>query len=316
MSISTVQRTLAAKCAASSTEQSLVSPSSLFSCQRGALGALFFSHRARVLGLTLGLCLALAAPVPAHILWIVPSTFHPEAHGLVKIALRLGMPSKPDALPRVRSSIERFLVFCGEEGEGEAEGFEPQGLEGLDPAGIFRPAETGPCTIVYASHPTPLDPPLEAGKFESYLEDEGLEPVLAYRAQHGESGLPGREAFSRSIKSLLAAPGYALRDRVRGLPLELVLENEDVAKGRIELQLLFRGKPLAQALVKVHRFGQDDVVTEARTGENGDVELQIGPGQWLISAVHAERSDAPEIDWRSWWASLTFELGGGESAAP
>jgi uncharacterized GH25 family protein len=240
----------------------------------------------------------------AHDLWIEPSTFHPQADDLVKLALRLGHPSAPELVPRTDSSIERFEVLRREEG-GATTSIEPQGLEGLDPAGIFRPRASGDYTVVYVSRPSYLELPAE--RFESYLRQEGLDGIAALRARRGETGASGREAFSRSIKSLLVMPGGALRDQPRGLPLELVLTAADSWAGSARMHLLFEGRPLAGVLVEAMRLGHDQVEAAARSDSDGAVELAIGAGAWLITAVHAEASSSPEADWRSWWASLTFE---------
>ena len=40
------------------------------------------------------------------------------------------------------------------------------------------------------------------------------------------------------------------------------------------------------------------------------------PGDWMLRLVHMERSDARDVDWRSWWANLTFSLPEAPTAAP
>jgi uncharacterized GH25 family protein len=70
--------------------------------------------------------------------------------------------------------------------------------------------------------------------------------------------------------------------------------------------LLFRGKPIANVLVVA--LNKDETV-HGRTDAKGRVALRLTrPGMWLIKAVHMEPAPAgAEVDWESWWASITFD---------
>lgn len=49
-----------------------------------------------------------------------------------------------------------------------------------------------------------------------------------------------------------------------------------------------------------------------RTDARGRARFRLDrSGTWLVRLVHMEPSSEAGIDWRSYWASLTFELGSG-----
>src|SRR5205085_894842 len=102
-------------------------------------------------------------------------------------------PRLPDRHRRHRRQGAR-----GDRGGGRPIGGEP----GDDPAGTIALRRPGAALAVYRSRPTPVR--LEAAAFESYLRDEGLDAVIAWRAANGESGAPGVEIFSRNAKTVLA----------------------------------------------------------------------------------------------------------------
>ena len=196
--------------------------------------------------------------------------------------------------------------------------------------GPTRPARS-PCAspgvaiALYRSRPSPVR--LEAEAFESYLRDEGLDRVIATRAAHGESQQPGTEIFSRNAKAMLVAPGPAASGsdaqrwrRPVGLTLELVPETDPrplAAGGAFAMRLLYRGKPLAGALVKAYPKDGNERRLAARTDAQGRVRFVLPEGGvWLISAVHM--IDAPAASgarWESLWASLTFDAGAAGTVA-
>ena len=100
-----------------------------------------------------------------------------------------------------------------------------------------------------------------------------------------------------------------------GFTLELVPRRSPAALhpgGELPVLLLFRGKPIANVLVVAMSRDDPEKAVSARTDAKGLVTLRIAhTGFWLVKAVHMEAAppDA-EVDWESWWASLTFDLPG------
>ena len=177
--------------------------------------------------------------------------------------------------------------------------------------------------IGFHGKPNALELPAE--KFNAYLEQEGLDAVLAWRAEHGQMNQPGREIYSRCAKSLLltgpanganqAADGVDRADRLLGFTLELMAERRPDrlrAGESLPLRLLYEGRPLAGALVTARQRADPHQRIALRSDADGRVMLPLAhPGDWLVNAVHMR--PAPEgsgADWESLWASLTFSSGG------
>src|ERR1051325_6023307 len=252
------------------------------------------------------LCLLLAGRALAHDFWIEPSTFHPASGQLVTAALRVGQKLDGEPLPRIPPLIDRF-VLRGAAGESEV-----IGRPGSDPAGIARVADGGLHWLANQSNAYPVT--LEAQKFEDYLREEGLERIVAARANSGQSAAPGRERFYRCAKALLETPGSAAAiDQPLGFTLELVPQRNPYAQpGALPLTLLFRGKPAAGVLVVAMNKAKPVNAVRARTDACGKARLSLPrPGFWLIKAVQMEPAPAGAgVEWESWWASITFELPG------
>ncbi len=234
------------------------------------------------------LCALAATRADAHDLWIEPSTFRPAAGGLVTVSLRVGQKLVGEPLPRIPQLVDRFVL-------GDAPMI---GMTG-------RVAAAGPQWIGYQSNAYPVT--LDAAKFEAYLREEGLERVIDLRAERGQSAAPGRERFYRCAKALIG-PGAALPAPL-GFTLELIPQATP-RRGKLPLTLLFRGKPAANVLVVAMSKSDPDNAVRARTDAKGRVTLPIAhDGFWLIKAVHMQAAPAgADVDWESWWASITFEL--------
>jgi len=255
--------------------------------------------------LALTTALAVAPPARAHDFWIEPSTFEPPLGVHFAVALFVGEGLVGQPVPRDPSRIERFVL----EGSRAAK---IDGRKGAHPAGFARAREPGLQVVAYESDFAAIE--LEAAKFEAYLLSEGLERIVALRAQRGESEKPGREMYARCAKALVAVGGVtAGADRVLGMPLELVAEPNPyrLAPGAtLELRLLYQGAPLEGALVVGLSRASPAEPLFARTDSDGRAALELPTsGMWLVKAVHmVESEERSRADWASYWASLTFEL--------
>jgi hypothetical protein len=251
-------------------------------------------------------------PLPAHDLWIAPSSFTPTVGEPLRLHLVLGGGEEVERVPRADAGIVRF-VAVGPEG-----GAQPvPGLDGLDPAGFLRPAIPGWYTILYESSPsfTTLAPET----FRAYLLEKGLRPARG-PASSAKAEEPTTELFRRSLKARIhvASPGDAEPsdpggEEPAGLPFELVLEHANApaqpeAGHDVVLRLLLDGAPLAGSLVEVRRLDQQGSGPSARTDIGGRLRLTLGPGSWLATAVHLDAARPATADWESVWTSLTFEL--------
>jgi len=179
--------------------------------------------------------------------------------------------------------------------------------------------------VVFDSQPNVLT--LSADSFHAYLHDEGLNFIKSKREATGAASQPGRERYRRYVKTLLQVAGSTATSQqshasgkamdmtyatVVGQRLELVPVNDPLllSPGKsLGVKVLFEGKPLAGALLKAwHKRGGQTVMVRATTGADGIVEFDLPyAGPWMISVVHmVQVTGAPDIDWDSFWGSLTF----------
>jgi uncharacterized GH25 family protein len=248
----------------------------------------------------------------AHEFWLEPTAFNASAGGPIGIYVCNGSGFEGWSLPRDPRRIEAF-VATGPDGAHPV-----VGLDGSEPAGIVRLTAPGGYVIAYRSNRSMTVQADET--FDEYLSEKGLDTILARRKQQGHRGGRVRESYSRYAKALVqigASPGVV--DRAMGLPLELVAEQDLLLKGANSVddadetrtfRLLYRGKPLAGALVAAVRPGTTDTDRTARTDRDGRVSFGLGKdGAWRITAVHmVQPPKGVDADWDSLWASLTFEL--------
>ena len=251
--------------------------------------------------------LGLAARAAGHDFWIEPSTFRPVPGAEVFVSLRVGQDFRGDPVPRKTALISRFALVS-DAGDAQIDG-----LPGADPAGSFLAPAAGPVWIAYRSGRTPIT--LEAERFEKYLSEEGLEHVSKERARRGESGKPGREVYSRSVKSLLvsgeAPAGASGFGRALGLTLEILLDADPrrAVPGRLPIRILREGGPAEGLLVVAMNQASPDRKIRARTDGRGAATLDLPDGGvWLVKAVQMGPAPAGvDADWESVWTSLTFE---------
>jgi uncharacterized GH25 family protein len=160
---------------------------------------------------------------------------------------------------------------------------------------------------------------LAADKFTAYLQDDGLDNVVALRRQRNETTKPGREAYRRCAKTLLLAgpadPTDQTFARPTGQILEIIPEQNPYALkagAALTVRLLYEGKPLRRALVQVWQRGAPGQTATRRTklytNQNGRALFHLSaPGSYMVSAVHmVPATDRQMADWQSTWTTLTF----------
>jgi uncharacterized GH25 family protein len=251
--------------------------------------------------------LALAAPASAHDFWIEPARFESDVGTAIPLRLLIGHGTDREEYPRTDKHLVRFTAR-GPGGESDV-----PGVSGVSPAGFLRPTKAGLHVVAYRSRATRHR--MEAAAFETYLAEEGLDEAVRLRRERGHSALPGREAFSRCAKALLAVGGSAegAFDAKADLELEIVPESNPfllVPPAEVPVRVLWKAAPLAKARVAAYRLDEPDAVVSARTDAEGRARLRLAePGRWLVKCVHLfEAKDDPEADWESLWASLTFAV--------
>ncbi|MEM7480413.1 MAG: DUF4198 domain-containing protein [Acidobacteriota bacterium] len=268
--------------------------------------------------LAVGLVAMVATPAAAHDYWIEPQSFTVEPGSLVQLDLRVGDEAPGESLPFDPTHAETFSLVGGD-------GQRPVlGRPGARPAGNARLGEAGLYAVAYGSAARSVT--LSPASFESYLREEGLDSVIARRSELGETDQPGRELFARCAKTLMTAGASPVAFAAGppasehpalaplGLELEIVAEQIPAAGRELSLRLLLRGEPLSGLRVRARPLGEPASATFRTADSTGRVLFELpSAGPWIVTAVHMERAEAaPDHEWRSLWASLTFLAAGGD----
>ena len=269
--------------------------------------------------LLLSLAVLWHAPLLAHEFWMVPA------------------PAQQSA-----GSKLLFSLMVGEQFQGDVVGVSRQQTAGLRhystagvidllpqlhtrPAGDFAVVLNAPGTHLIAFESPPNTLTLPPDSFNAYLHDEGLDFIKDQRKAAGTAGQPGRERYTRYVKTLVSAPFDAgthagstiyatpAGQRLELLPLTnpLLLVPLDALRVRVE----FEGKPLAGALVKAwHRHSGQTVMIRATTTAEGIATVTLPfEGAWMVSVVHMVAAQGVKnIDWDSSWGNLSFVLPAGK----
>lgn len=153
-------------------------------------------------------------------------------------------------------------------------------------------------------------------RFNDYITYEGLTPAIEARTRANAMSSDGRELYSRRAKALIqvgpaTAKDDALATRPLGLTLEIVpLRNPYSLKSDriLPVQILYNGRPLAGALVKLTSLEFDVRPLEAaRSDPAGKVAFRIPPtGSWLVNVIWTHPITSPTADFQTVFSSLTF----------
>jgi len=196
-----------------------------------ALTLFFFSHQAL-----------------AHDCFLVAKPFRANAGSQVKIEIHVDdlFPGK-----HVAWNTDRVLRFHHWYGRTLLDSVVPEPES--DSSGIFASVEQ-PGTHLFAVDWSHRVLELEAKLFNEYLRHEGLDHILKARKDRKEENKPGRERYSRYIKTFVTTgqgDDNAYR-HIIGQALEMVpLENPYAKKigDTIRVRLLFHGKPVERAKI-------------------------------------------------------------------
>jgi len=163
---------------------------------------------------------------------------------------------------------------------------------------------------------------LEPTKFEAYLVEEGLADVTRERAARGETNKPGRERYTRHMKSLVHVGDvvdHGLAAAAQGQHLEILVETPAAARGHdksLNARVVLDRRPLAGAAVQLSvRTASGPRHLDGRTSGDGRVSFAHPPaGFAILHLVHMRRCLEPDgspcrdADWESAWGSFSFDL--------
>jgi uncharacterized GH25 family protein len=132
-------------------------------------------------------------------------------------------------------------------------------------------------------------------------------------------GVDASEKYSRRAKALIhvqgaAAPSQSRATQPLGLSLEIVPEVDPYVKPRsamLPVRVIYEGRPLAGALVKLIDLEHDARPTEIHTTDRaGRAQFTMpASSNWLVNVIWTEPlRAAAEADFETTFSSLTFGL--------
>jgi uncharacterized GH25 family protein len=158
---------------------------------------------------------------------------------------------------------------------------------------------------------------LPAIRFNDYLRVEGLTPALEQRARTHRMDADGSENYSRRAKSIaqVGPPGTTSLTQVTtplGLPLEIVPERNPYTEPRLAtlpIRVIYEGRPLAGALVKLTNLEQDAAPLEVHLTDNmGRASFTMPKdGTWLLNVIWTKAlPSSRDTDFETIFSSLSF----------
>lgn len=173
---------------------------------------------------------------------------------------------------------------------------------------------------------------MEAEAFNDYLAHDGVVDMLDKREREGMLDRDAVEKYSKHVKTIFQV-GDKRSDDWRtplGYPIEFMpLSNPyDLHSGdRLRVQLLLRGRPLADQLVIVDSDGGGDHghdgtadhdhdhhgANQLRTDADGTLAVEIiNDGTWHLRTIHMVDTEEAGLTHESNWTTLTFAVDHGQ----
>lgn len=247
------------------------------------------------------LVLLAALPAAAHDFWLQPADFRPAARAETAMTLQVGHGPYRQLSPIPASRITRFEA-AGPPGAADLR---------LDALRFDRPG----AYVLALETDDRAQSHLPAIRFNDYLAAEGLTPAIEERRRTGRTDRDGSEIYRRCAKAILLV-GPPAEDgsvtRPVGLTLEIVPERNPYAlphDAALPVRVLYRGVPLAGALVKFTDLGRDEQPAEThRTDAEGRAAFAWpDKGAWLLNVIWTEiRPPSAETDFATTFSSLSF----------
>jgi len=251
----------------------------------------------------------------SHDLWVVPSRFVIVPGASVSVALNTGdqFPVSDGAVKSER--IERAsLITAG--GSTLFTAFRTDSKSTM--VDVVAPRQDGSAIVEVVLKPLATKQP--RASFDDFVKHEGLDAVGALLAREPQRRAEERRTYAKYAKTLLrigngkgAATVYP---KPLGHRLEIVPEADPYSLKTGEMlpvRLYFDGRPLVGARVVI---GSTDTATATqsklpgvRTDAEGRARLPLDKkgGVHYIHTLHMIPAKGADVEWESFWATLTFE---------
>jgi hypothetical protein len=265
-----------------------------------------------VRGVFFAAALAVSAPAPGHDLWLVSGDYRLRPGESTRVFITNG-----DAFPESLTLLTEHRVLelrrRGPDGESTVTEFR---VDGKSLTFEFLPSASGTHLLALTTRPRRVR--LKGEDFEDYLAEERLSELRKLREERGTAETAAVERYQKWAKTFVdvgeeGAADDASWSEPAGHPLEIVPlthPNRVPPGGELSLRVLFRGEPLAGAPISGARASGPAREISSSTDENGEAVVTLGaPGRWYVKAIHlVEAVDDPEVEWDSYWCTLTFEV--------
>lgn len=238
--------------------------------------------------------LVLAAPLPAHELWLEPTAYVIPADGMLTADIVNGQDFTGIRLPYLSHQAVRLdLATQGDQRPVPAR-------MGDRPAVALRAETSGLAVLAYETKETTLTYETR-DKFVAFARDKGAEWAVD---QTGPA--PIAETYTRHAKTLICVASCDGADRALGLQTEFIALTPPGPQ--MQLRLLYQGAPRPNALVTLFEKGQTTTIHRLTTDDHGEVTLPTRPGfAYLADAVVFAPREG-EAQWHTYWAAMTFEV--------
>lgn len=254
----------------------------------------------------------IAIPATAHDFWLQPAKFVLAKPGSIPIMTYVGHGASKErwALP-----IDRVVSFQTIGPEGVTNRKALMTLRGPRHDAKLPLTRRGAHLITFQSSPSFSELPFQ--RFNDYVAEEGLTIISQHRQQAGAQQATGRERYSRRAKVIVQvgavdAASVKRVTRPTGLSLEIVPEQHPLLLklGQpLAVRVVFKGEPLAGALVKLTNLKADSAPLKmARTDNAGRAMFKIPKGgQWQFNVIWADITPGnATADYETTFSSLTF----------
>lgn len=193
--------------------------------------------------------LTVSTAAAAHSFWLQPEDYSPEAGESVRVDFKVGHAGDVSDWGLYWERIASLRLIGPDETVDQQRAVRT--TQGDEPGGaMVNLRAPGTYTLAFESNPSFSR--LEADRFNTYLENEGLAAIAAHREASGASDKDGTELYARRAKTL-----FQVGERISGnvsRPVGQILEIVPLANpfalaegDRLPLQVFWRGEPLAGA---------------------------------------------------------------------
>lgn len=260
--------------------------------------------------ISIALCISFCFSIVAlaHEFWLQPSRFFASVGDKISVQVLVGENFMGE---RSEGKKNRIIQYSHHTVTGSTD-LAPA-LTG-DTYGDVSVPLTSPGTHLFNFANTPKFLAMKADSFLLYLEEDGLDNVIAARRQRGETDKPSRELYQRCVKTLVQVgnkPDNTFAKNT-GMALEIIPVRNPYTQhpGQIaEFQILFKNKPVSGALLRYWNRNTANQLTEEKQRSNaqGHVRFTLKAGRNMVSSVQmVPYEDTTKADWISYWSSLTF----------